>query len=180
MTKNWCAYFTTTLSQWEEGVHVSTKTVTPTCYLSYSITTTTTTTGSRSKVHSYRGKELTFGKPLICSPARKEGRGIEEGGEKEGTKREERMTEQEEERAFTVSKRKAAITSHPVNTCWHPNTAQHCCHHTEISNVTCQVWRPNKAVQREGSSCKHLYTHIVTALYSICLTICCCDICCGL
>lgn len=43
----------------------------------------------------------------------KEEREVEEGGEKEGTKREKRMTEQEEERAFTVSKRKAAITEPP-------------------------------------------------------------------
>lgn len=101
-------------------------------------TTTTVTTGSRSKVHTYRAKELTFGKPLICSPARKgERRRTEEGGEKEGMEREERSTGQEEERAFKVSKRKAAITEPPS---LHLLTSQqHCCHHTQISNVTCQV-----------------------------------------
>lgn len=59
------------------------------------------TTGSRSKVQSYTGKELTFGKPLICSPARKtgerggEGEEEEEEGE-EGMEREKSVTEQEE------------------------------------------------------------------------------------
>lgn len=71
------------------------------------------TTGSRSKVQSYRGQELTFGKPLICSPARKGVGRVEEGEEEEGMEREKRMTEQEEQRAFTVSKRKAAITEPP-------------------------------------------------------------------
>lgn len=54
-------------------------------------------------MQSYRGEELTFGKPLICSPA----------AEKRPEEGEERTTEQEEERAFTVSKRKAAITEAP-------------------------------------------------------------------
>lgn len=63
-------------------------------------------------MHSYRAKELTFGKPLICSPARekKRGGGTEERGEKEGM---ERSTGQEEERAFQVSERKAAVTEPP-------------------------------------------------------------------
>lgn len=53
-------------------------------------------------MQSYRGKKLTFGKPLICSPTQKWERRIEEGGEEGGVKREKRKSEQEEERAFTV------------------------------------------------------------------------------
>lgn len=94
-------------------MHFSTNTVTPTVSFSITKTTTTGTTSGEKRVQSCKGQELTFRKPLICSPARKgEGR-IEEGVEKEGMEREKSMTEQEEERAFTVSKRKAAITEPP-------------------------------------------------------------------
>lgn len=51
-------------------------------------------------MQSYRGKELTFGKPLICSPVPKGEEKNGGGREEEGVKRERRMAEQEEERAF--------------------------------------------------------------------------------
>lgn len=68
----------------------------------------TVTTVSRSNVHSSRAKELTFGKPLICSPDPKEGRGRGRK-EKRDVQGEGRHRTGGRETAFTVSKRKAAI-----------------------------------------------------------------------